>query len=96
MLLALPARPGSWPWATLLVNLLGCLLLGVLTARAPSRRLAVLLGTGALGGFTTASAAALDARLLAERPAVAAAYLAATLVGGALAAAAGLRLGERR
>ena len=28
---ALPFSPGDWPWATLLVNLTGCLLLGGLT-----------------------------------------------------------------
>jgi CrcB protein len=27
---ALPHSPGTWPWATLLVNLTGCLLLGLL------------------------------------------------------------------
>jgi CrcB protein len=27
-----PHSPGAWPWATLLVNLTGCLLIGVLVA----------------------------------------------------------------
>ena len=41
---ALPSSPAGWPWATLLVNLTGCLLLGalfaVLAARSPEPRVA--------------------------------------------------------
>lgn len=95
--LALPVAPAGLPVATLLTNLSGCLLLGLLVGRRPDDAvLRPLLGTGFLGGFTTFSALALQTdRLLADRPAVALAYLAATTAGGLLLAAAGLRLGRR-
>ena len=48
----------AFPWGTLMVNVLGCLAMGVLAARLDpadeSLRLAV--GVGVLGGFTTFSA----------------------------------------
>ena len=96
--LLVPDGPGGLPLATLLTNLLGCLLLGLLVGRRPDDAvLRPLLGTGVLGGFTTFSALALQAdRLLAGRPLVALGYLAATTVGGLLCAAAGLRLGRGR
>jgi fluoride exporter len=94
---ALPAEPAGLPLATLLTNLLGCLLLGLLVGRhRTSPVLRPLLGTGVLGGFTTFSALALQAdRLLADRPAVALAYLAVSTGGGLLMAVAGLRLATR-
>lgn len=83
--------------ATLLTNLAGCLLLGLLVGRRPDDPvLRPLLGTGVLGGFTTFSTLAVQTdRLLADRPLVAVGYLAATTAGGLLLAAAGLRLGRR-
>lgn len=86
---ALPSLP-----ATLLANLLGCLLLGLLVGRVGQHRvLRPLLGTGVLGGFTTMSTLALQTdRLLPGRPVAALGYLAATTAGGLLLAAAGLRL----
>lgn len=51
--------PGSFPWATLSVNLLGCLFIGVAYAwmnRQGQNTWAPLLITGFLGGFTTFSA----------------------------------------
>ena len=100
---ALPRQDGGWPWATLLVNLTGCLLLGVLLgavfARFPDRAwLRPLLGTGVLGGYTTYSTFAVDVVRLADDGAggVAAAYAGTSLVGGVLAAAAGVVLGRVR
>jgi fluoride exporter len=97
----LPRVGGGWPWATLLVNLLGCLLLGVLLAVLAVRRpagplLQVFLGTGVLGGFTTYSAFAVEAvELVASgRPAVAAGYVTVSVLGGVLAVAAGARAGR--
>jgi len=98
--------PGGFPWATLLVNLTGCAVLGALLellARltVPPRLARPFLGTGLLGGFTTFSAYALETRTLvaAGRPGLAAGYLAGTLVG-ALAAVwlgmLGVRLTGRR
>jgi CrcB protein len=100
---ALPHRPGAWPWATLLVNLSGCLLLGLvlglLVTRFPERTwLRPLLGTGVLGGFTTFSAFAVEAVGSLEAGAwlVAVGYVVASVLGGVAAAAAGLLLGRAR
>jgi CrcB protein len=99
---ALPHDSGNVPWATLLTNVVGCFLIGVLMVvvveRLPHRPLVrPLLGTGLLGGFTTFSTYALDTRTLvaSDRPALAAAYLLGSLVLGLLAVVAGLRLTER-
>ena len=95
---ALPRDPGDWPWATLVVNLAGCLLLGALLAalavrRPDSERTHVFLGTGVLGGFTTYSAFALEVTelLAAGRPVAAVAYVAVSVAGGVLAVAVGVR-----
>ncbi|MDQ2091915.1 fluoride efflux transporter CrcB [Marimonas arenosa] len=62
--------PG-FPWATLAVNIAGSFLMGVLVVvlahKDGSTRLAPLLMTGMLGGFTTFSAFSLDALTLWER-----------------------------
>ncbi|MCB2116913.1 MAG: fluoride efflux transporter CrcB [Rhodobacteraceae bacterium] len=61
--------PG-FPWATLLVNVAGSFLMGALVvvlAHKDATRLAPLLMTGVLGGFTTFSAFSLDALTLWER-----------------------------
>lgn len=66
----------GFPWATLLVNVLGSLAMGalvVLLAQKDATRLAPLLMTGLLGGFTTFSAFSLDAVTLYERGQTAAA-----------------------
>jgi CrcB protein len=93
---AWPTGPGGFPWATLIINLTGCALLGALmqviaTRIAPHRLVRPFLGTGVLGGFTTFSTYAVETRglLAAGRPALAAAYALGTLAG-ALAA---VRLG---
>ncbi|MGY1740514.1 MULTISPECIES: fluoride efflux transporter CrcB [unclassified Blastococcus] len=99
---ALEPSPGGWPWATLLVNLTGCLLLGVLLgavfARLPDRAwLRPLLGTGLCGGYTTYSTFAVDVVRLVDdgAPGLAAGYVLASVVGGVLATAAGVVLGRR-
>jgi CrcB protein len=94
---ALPHGSGELPVATLLVNAVGCLLLGVLVAGWPNATwMRPFIGTGVLGGFTTFSAFALETdRLLDRAPAVAALYVGLSLLLGLGAAAAGLRLGER-
>ena len=61
-----------FPWHTLLVNVSGCLLMGVvagwLAFRGDSGQdFRLFLTTGVLGGFTTFSAFSLDAVLLWER-----------------------------
>ena len=94
---ALPHDPFDLPVATLLVNVAGCLLLGVLVGGWPQARWArPFLGTGVLGGFTTFSAFALETdRLLDRRPAVAVAYVGLSVLLGLAAAVAGLRAAER-
>jgi fluoride exporter len=94
-----PRAPGDWPWGTLVVNLVGCLLLGALLAalavrRPDAERTQVFLGTGVLGGFTTYSAFALEVTELISsgRPLAAVAYVAVSVVGGVLAVALGVRV----
>ncbi|HSL73983.1 MAG TPA: CrcB family protein [Ilumatobacteraceae bacterium] len=54
-------EPGVWPWATLIVNVVGCLLIG-LAARllVPDTVAWAFVVTGILGGFTTFSAVAVE------------------------------------
>ena len=100
--------PGGWPVPTLVENLIGSFLLGLLLeslARAgdetPRRRLVRLgAGTGVLGGFTTFSTFALEVEhlLTGGAPGTALGYFAASLVGGFLTCLAGITLaaGHRR
>jgi CrcB protein len=63
----------AWPYGTLAANLIGGLLMGVLAGDLAYRGGAdqemwrLLLGVGALGGFTTFSAFALEAVAMLER-----------------------------
>ncbi|SDO02568.1 CrcB family protein [Geodermatophilus sp. DSM 45219] len=93
---ALPHSPGAWPWATLLVNLTGCLLLGALTAALAARVpepgwVRPLLAVGVLGGYTTYSAFAVETVGMVEAgaPLLALAYVLGSVLGGVLAVAAG-------
>lgn len=58
----------GFPWGTLTVNLVGSVLLGVLTAavavHAVSETQALLLGVGLLGAFTTMSTFSLETAML--------------------------------
>jgi len=102
---ALTAPGAVWPTGTLVVNLTGALALGALLEAlvrlgpdAGWRRAARLgLGTGLLGAFTTYSALVLQVLdLLREgRTATAVAYAATSVLGGLLAAAAGVALASR-
>ena len=86
------------PAVTLVVNVVGSLLLGVVigTLGSGSPRLRAFLGTGLLGGFTTYSAFAVQVARLADRDAPTALIVAAaSLALGVLAAVAGLALGRR-
>jgi fluoride exporter len=98
---ALPHAPGTFPWATLVTNLLGSLLIGVLMAwlagrPRPPQLARPFLGVGILGGFTTFSTYAVDLRELLShhQPETAAAYGLVTLAGGVVAVALGLRGAE--
>jgi CrcB protein len=88
--------PGEWPWATLLVNASGCLLIGVLmvllTELGGAHPLVrPFLGVGVLGGYTTFSTYAVEVLQLhdAGRAAEALAYLAVTPLVAVAACAAG-------
>lgn len=90
---ALPVAPGGWPVATLLVNVSGALLLGVVLTRVRDHRARALLGTGVLGAWTTFSTFAVELDvLLRTRPLVALAYAATSVLAGLVA----VRLGRRR
>jgi CrcB protein len=83
------------PWTTLTINLTGSLLLGMLVVAVtevwrPHRLVRPLLGTGVLGGYTTFSTFAVQARALPAPELLA--YLALSVLGGVLAAALGMGL----
>lgn len=88
---------GGFPLGILVVNITGSLALGLLTGLGTLvvPQLAVVLGTGLLGGYTTFSAVSVDSVLLAERGRWrdAAADLFGTLVLCVAAAAAGVGAG---
>lgn len=91
-----PHGPSGWPWATLLINVSGCLLIGalmvVITEFVEPHRLArPFLGVGILGGYTTFSTYTVDAISLADgaRPGLAVAYLVVTPILAVLACALG-------
>lgn len=92
--------PSAWPWATLIVNVVGALVLGIVVAVLRTRPTASLywrplLGTGLCGGLTTFSTLQLELVRMADADAVglAAGYLAVSLLLGLAAVTAGLRLG---
>lgn len=99
----LAGPPGGWPWATLLANVTGAVVLGYLLTRLqraarPTTLTIPLLCTGVLGSYTTFSAFAVETRALlaAGQPGTAAAYAGVSLVAGYLAALAGVRAAEAR
>ena len=78
---ALPLHPGTWPWATFLVNIAGSLILGwVVIAKAHWRP---FVGTGFCGGYTTFST------WMVERT-----YILVSITAGLAVAAAGYGLGS--
>lgn len=83
-----PHTAGSWSWATLIVNIVGSLAIGIAARgwRRDSIHWAFTV-TGVLGGFTTYStfAVELDDMADAGRLPLAIAYAAATIVGGVAA-----------
>lgn len=93
----MPHGRAALPVGTLLVNVAGSLLLGVLVgARPEARWLRPFVGTGVLGGFTTFSAFALETDRLVDRaPWVALLYVGLSVLLGLGAAWLGLRLGRR-
>ncbi|MFF1503220.1 fluoride efflux transporter FluC [Streptomyces sp. NPDC058316] len=92
-----PTGPSAFPWTSLLVNVVGCFLMGVLMVtvkqRFPGapRPISPLLGTGLLGGFTSFSLYTDDVRKLFEddRAGYAVGYLLLTVVVALAAVTAG-------
>ena len=86
--------PWGLPWPVVLVNLVGCALLGALLGRGVDSRVRLLVGAGFCGGLTTFSTFAVDAAGLMRdsRAEVAATYLALSVVLGLGAFLAGRRL----
>ena len=85
-------RHEGLPAGTLIVNVTGSFLLGLLVDTAPPA--VTVLGVAGLGAYTTFSSFARDTVALIQhgRVALAAAYVAATLALGIAAAAAGVAL----
>ena len=92
--LFLPRGVGSFPWATLMANLIGALIIGLLAAalmnRAPMRGFWII---GVLGGFTTFSAFSLETIQLMEQRelGLALAYVGLSVGGGVAMCWLGLR-----
>ena len=91
----------TFPWATLAVNVVGSLAMGLLAGFLArhgqgGEHWRLFLGVGLLGGFTTYSTFSVQAVLEADggRPGVALGYVAASVIGGIAAAAAGYALGR--
>lgn len=87
-----PTAPTAFPWTTLVVNVVGCAVIGaflvqITEGRTPHPLLRPFFGTGVLGGFTTFSTYTVDVQRLVDRGYAARglAYLAVTLLA-ALAA----------
>ena len=84
-------------WTTVGVNIVGSFLLGLLVAEPWfSRDVREALGVGLLGGFTTFSTFSVQIVLEVDagEPGRAALYLAVSVAGGIVAAAAGFALGR--
>jgi len=91
---ALPYESGQWPWATLLVNVAGALLLGwVITrvedGREPFSHAGRLLGTGFCAALTTFSTLQLELLQMLDdaRYGLAAAYALVSILAGLAAVA---------
>ncbi|MCX4731083.1 fluoride efflux transporter CrcB [Streptomyces sp. NBC_01363] len=81
-----PTAPGGFPWTTLVVNVVGCAVIGVFMVVISEvwtahRLVRPFFGTGVLGGFTTFSTYAVDIQRLIDGDRVRAAlgYLGLTL-----------------
>ncbi|MEU8823254.1 fluoride efflux transporter CrcB [Streptomyces sp. NPDC048636] len=91
-----PTPAAAFPWTTLLVNAVGCALIGVLLVLVDQvwgahRLHRPFFGTGVLGGFTTFSTYAVDVKRLLDAGRVASGML--CLIGTALAAMAAVWAG---
>lgn len=93
---AMPAPAGTFPWATFVVNVSGCVLIGVLMViltelTAPHPLARPFLGVGVLGGYTTFSTSVVEVQRLVTAGTAGTAL--AYLVGTALTTLAAAYLG---
>ncbi len=100
--LAMPMKPGEWPWATFSINVLGSLAIGVLAGWLSTRGEAgepwrLFLGVGVLGGFTTFSAYSLETLRMIERGEwpMAGLYALGSVAAGLAAVAIGAEIAKR-
>jgi fluoride exporter len=99
---AFAAKPGEWPWATFVANVVGALALGYFTTRLQERLplsayQRPFLGTGLCGALTTFSTMQLELLEPLDHGdgGLAAGYAAASLTVGFLAVAATTNLARR-
>jgi CrcB protein len=88
-------RPGEFPLGTMVVNLGGAFVLGLLAGLAPPSRLMLIVGTATIGSYTTFSTWMLETHRPAEdgERALARWNVGLSLVGGLGAVALGHALG---
>lgn len=101
-----PTKTDGWPMTTLLINVSGAFVLGLLLQMLLNhgrdagklRALRLLLGTGFLGAFTTYSSLATSAALLMrdDHVLLASMYILVSVIAGIIAAALGIRVAEHR
>ena len=89
-----PVGPRAFPRATLIVNLLGTFVLGIVSVSNADMKL--IIGTGLCGALTTFSGVSLQLhrRIIAKAWSSTIAYLAVTLIGGIIFAWLGIQLGK--
>ncbi len=98
----LSASPAGWPWATLVVNVVGTLILGFVNERlregAATSWRGALAGTGFCGALTTFSTFQWEVIRMAQagRGTTAAAYVAVSLAAGLVAVDVGARIARLR
>lgn len=89
-----PVGPRAFPRATLIVNLLGTFIFGIVSVSNGDLKL--VIGTGLCGALTTFSGVSLQLhrRIIANAWTSAMAYFAVTLTGGIIFAWLGIQLGK--
>ena len=93
----IPHTTGTWPWATFIVNVVGALIIGVLSATPrvmTSEKNRAFLIAGILGGFTTYSAFAVESLQFATAQ-QSLIYIVGTLAAGISAVQLGHLIGSR-
>jgi CrcB protein len=100
-LIVVIVKPASFPYATLLVNIIGCLLIGLIIGFGTKNGLLndswkLFLATGICGGFTTFSAFSLECVHLMEQQRYTSmlAYIAISILVGLAATFAGIQLAK--